>query len=109
LPDLARRGYLPVDVGMRHRLFRQRSDDPAGNLHILALPTWATRKERLMRDALIADPRAMDDYAAIKRTRAVAHADDMAAVTRAKTAFVQSLMDRVHDRLGLPRKDVWQD
>lgn len=58
LPDLARRGYLLVDAGMRHRLFLQRAGDPAVNLHIVALPTWPTRKQRLMRDALIADPAA---------------------------------------------------
>lgn len=109
LLDLARRGYLLVDVGMRHRLFLQRTDDPAVNLHIVALATWDTRKERLMRDALIADAKAMADYAALKHALAVTHADDLAAYTRAKTAFVQDLMDRVHDRLGLPRVDVWED
>lgn len=109
LPDLARRGYLLVDLGMRHRLFLQRARDPAVNLHIVALPTWATRKERLMRDALIADPQAMADYAALKRDLATLHPDDMVAYTAAKTAFVQDLMDRVNDRLGLPRIDVWED
>ena len=33
----------------------------------------------------------------------------MAAYTRAKTAFVQRIMDQVHDRQGWPREDVWED
>jgi hypothetical protein len=40
---------------MHGRPFLQRSETTAVNLQIVALPTWATRKERLMRDALIAD------------------------------------------------------
>lgn len=62
-----------------------------------------------MRDALIADPGARDEYAALKRNLATLHRDDMAAYTRAKTAFVQKIMDGVHDRMGLPRQDVWED
>jgi GrpB-like predicted nucleotidyltransferase (UPF0157 family) len=106
LPVLAVRGYQLIDAGMRNRLFLQRTGDPDFNLHIVTLDTWPTRKERLMRDALIADPAARDEHAAPKRTLAEEFCDDMTAYTRAKTAFVQKIMDGVKDRLGLPRTDV---
>ncbi len=106
LPALTEHGYAVVDVGMHNRLFLQR---PGFNLHIVTLDTWPRRKERLMRDALIADPDAAARYEALKRRLASQHGDDVAAYTRAKTAFVQAIMDRVHDRLGWPREDVWED
>ncbi len=106
LTALAEQGYALVETGMRNRLFLQR---PGFNLHIVTLDSWRRRKERLMRDALIADPQAAVDYAALKHRLAAAHPDDMAAYTRAKTAFVQRIMDQVHDRLGWPREDVWED
>lgn len=106
VPTLAARGYRLVETGMRNRLFLQR---PGFNLHIVTLDSWPRRKERLMRDALIADPQAAAAYAALKRQLATAHPEDMAAYTRAKTAFVQRIMDQVHDRHGWPREDVWED
>jgi GrpB-like predicted nucleotidyltransferase (UPF0157 family) len=109
LPVLAAQGYHLIDTKMRNRLFLQRTSDPTFNLHIVTLDTWPTRKERLMRDALIADPAALAEYAALKRDLAALHGDDMLAYTRAKTAFVQRIMDKEHDRLGLPREDVWED
>lgn len=109
LPTLAARGYTLIDTGMRNRFFLQRPGAPACNLHIVTLDSWPRRRERLMRDALLADPQARADYAALKRDLAAAHGDDLVAYTRAKTAFVQRLMDEVHVRLGLPPQDVWDD
>jgi GrpB-like predicted nucleotidyltransferase (UPF0157 family) len=106
LPALASLGYRLVETGMRDRLFLQR---PGYNLHIVTLQSWPRRKERLMRDALVADPLAATEYAALKQHLAQAHGTDMEAYTRAKTAFVQRLMDRVHDQRGWPRTDVWED
>lgn len=109
LPTLAARGYTLIDTGMRNRFFLQRPGAPACNLHIVTLDSWPRRRERLMRDALLADPQARADYAALKHDLAAAHGDDLVAYTRAKTAFVQRLMDEVHVRLGLPPQDVWDD
>jgi GrpB-like predicted nucleotidyltransferase (UPF0157 family) len=106
LPALAPLGYAVGDAGMHDRLFLQRA---GFNLHIVTLASWPRRKERLMRDALIADPRAATEYAALKRQLALVHGDDLPAYTRAKTAFVQRIMDQIHDRLGWPREDVWDD
>jgi hypothetical protein len=33
----------------------------------------------------------------------------MAAYTHAKTAFVQRIIDRVHDSKGWQREDVWEE
>lgn len=106
LPALATHGYALVETGMRDRIFLQR---PGFNLHVVTLASWPRQKERLLRDALRADPAAAADYAALKRRLAVVHGDDVSAYTRAKTAFVQRIMDEVHDRLGWPREDVWED
>lgn len=109
LRPLTSHGYALIETDMRNRLFLQRPGAPSFNLHVVTLESWPTRKERLMRDALIADPVARDEYAALKRNLAATHGDDMEAYTRAKTAFVQRIMDGVQDRLGLPRYDVWED
>lgn len=105
LPALVPHGYALIETGMRDRLFLQR---PGFNLHIVTLASWPRRKERLMRDALMADPNAAAEYAALKYRLALKH-DDLPTYTQGKTAFVQALMDRVHDRLGWPRENVWED
>ncbi len=109
LPRLAPQGYVLTETGMSDRLFLQRPGTPSFNLHIVTTDSWPTRKERLMRDALIADPNLCDEYAALKHHLAKTHRLDIDAYTRAKTAFVQRVMDAVHDRLGLPRANVWED
>jgi GrpB-like predicted nucleotidyltransferase (UPF0157 family) len=106
VPALGAHGYALIETGMRERHFLQRA---GFNLHIVTLASWPRRKERLLRDALIADPKAAADYATLKHQLAKAHGDDMAAYTRAKTGFVQRIMDRTHDRLGWSREDVWED
>ena len=109
LTSLGRHGYVLVETGMRDRMFLQRPGVPGVNLHIVTLASWPERNERLMRDALIADPVAAADYAALKRRLADAHGGDMAAYTRAKTDFVQAIIDAARDRLGLPRGPVWEE
>ncbi|MGL4237923.1 GrpB family protein, partial [Tabrizicola sp.] len=103
------KSYSVIATGMRDRFLLSRDGPPQFNLHIVTWESWPLRKERLMRDALIADPEAAAEYAALKRELAAVHGTDMAAYTRAKTAFVQKIMDRVFDRMGLPRQDVWED
>jgi GrpB-like predicted nucleotidyltransferase (UPF0157 family) len=109
LPALGKRGYALVKTGMRDRLFLQRARLPGVNLHIVTLASWPERNERLLRDALIAAPKSAADYATLKRRLAEIHADDIAAYTRAKTDFVQAIIDAARDRLSLPREPVWQE
>ena len=54
-------GYELIATGMRNRLFlrlRSESQEQAYQLHIVELSTWEQRKERLMRDYLLAHPEA---------------------------------------------------
>lgn len=106
---LAGRGYVLTETGMRDRLLFQRSGRPAFNLHVVTLDSWPDRHERRMRDALRDDPAKALEYGALKRRLAKVHGDDIASYTIAKTGFIQDLMNEVHDRLGIPHRNVWED
>ncbi|MBB6098717.1 GrpB-like predicted nucleotidyltransferase (UPF0157 family) [Deinobacterium chartae] len=109
--DLEVLGYRMVETGMRGRLFLTRQDLAGGqsyHLHLVERSGWETRKERLMRDELLSDPQAVRAYGELKTQLALLHAHDGLAYTRAKTAFVQSLVDRARAARGLPRVDVWE-
>ena len=104
-------GYEVFDMGMRGRLFLRRYTLQSGrfHLHIVEQSTWDERKERHMRDYLLVHPDAAQAYGALKENLAQLHAQDSLAYTKAKTAFVQSVIDQVQDARGLPRFDVWED
>jgi GrpB-like predicted nucleotidyltransferase (UPF0157 family) len=105
-------GYTLTETGMRHRHFLVRPGtepaSPGFHLHVVELSTWPERNERLLRDALLQDATLVAEYASLKRTLALEHSDDMEAYTKAKTAFIQSAIDRARASLGLPRVDVWE-
>ena len=104
-------GYKVFDMGMRERLFLRRylSRDRRFHLHIVEYSTWDERKERHMRDYLLTHPDVAQAYGTLKESLAQVHAKDSLAYTEAKTAFVQSVIDRVQDARGLPRINVWED
>jgi GrpB-like predicted nucleotidyltransferase (UPF0157 family) len=109
---LAVRGYRLVETGMRHRLFLRRRAEPDHKifqLHIVENAAWPARHERLMRDHLLGDPGAARAYAELKSRLARDFAEDSLAYTRAKTAFIQALVDRACAARGLPPIDVWND
>ncbi len=111
LPALERLGYQLIDAGMPNRFFLRKVEatgERAFHLHIVEASSWADRKERLMRDYLLDHPEVAAEYAALKTRLAGVHAKDSLAYTRAKTGFVQQIVDRARDRLGLPRVDVWE-
>jgi GrpB-like predicted nucleotidyltransferase (UPF0157 family) len=70
---------------------------------------WPERNERLLRDYLRAHPPAAQAYGELKQQLALTYAHDSLAYTKAKTAFIQSIMDQARDQLGLPRVDVWEE
>jgi GrpB-like predicted nucleotidyltransferase (UPF0157 family) len=88
-------------------LYRKDADGRSFHLHVVELATWPERKERLMRDHLLAHPADIRGYAALKDQFAAEHALDMPAYTAAKTAFIQGLVDRARAARGLPPIDVW--
>jgi GrpB-like predicted nucleotidyltransferase (UPF0157 family) len=104
--------YELIATGMQNRLFLRKrvSDVRSGfQLHIVERATWDDRKERHMRDYLRQHPEAVLAYGALKDHLAAEFSDDSLAYTRAKTHFIQDLIDRARDERGLPRIDVWND
>jgi len=104
-------GYEPVETGMVGRLFFRRSDTTIPltyHLHIVAIDTWATRNERLFRDYLLRHQEATSEYGELKKQLARGTADDPLAYTRAKTAFVQKVVDTERTSRGLPLVNVWE-
>ncbi|HVG47060.1 MAG TPA: GrpB family protein [Rubellimicrobium sp.] len=109
LPLLAALGYGLHATGLRERLVLQRAAQPgrpAVNLHIVTLASWPTRRERRFRNRLRAHPEEATLYAALKRDLAGRFGSDMEGYTRAKTALIQEIMDRVADEAGEAREDV---
>jgi GrpB-like predicted nucleotidyltransferase (UPF0157 family) len=103
--------YHVFDAGMKNRLFL-RKENKSGqvfHLHIVERSTWHDRKERLMRDYLLAHPETVKAYGELKDELANEYKDDSLAYTKAKTEFIQSVMDKARDALGLARVDVWED
>ena len=112
LPRLMALGYAEIATGMPMRLFLSCQRGAAGlacHLHLVEATTWADRHERHFRDHLIANPDNAAAYGALKTGLAALHADDADAYARAKTGFVQGVMDAVCDARGWPRRDVWAD
>jgi GrpB-like predicted nucleotidyltransferase (UPF0157 family) len=104
--------YHVVETGMRNRLFLRKQDAKTGqvfHLHIVEHETWRERKERLMRDYLVTHPEAVKAYGALKDDLASKYTHDSLAYTKAKTAFIQGIIDQARDARGLPRVDVWED
>lgn len=87
-------GYQFFDAGMPGRLLCTRDADgiDVEHLHIVGTDRWDLMKERLMRDWLLTHPTDRDGYAALKRQIA-ADTTDGDTYTRAKTAFVQEIVD----------------
>ena len=105
-------GYQLIETGMPKRLFLRKRDEGTGqvfHLHIVEFSTWDERKERLMRDYLLEHPEAVKAYSGLKDSLATTYANDSLAYTKAKTDFIQGIIDKARDGLGLPRIDVWED
>lgn len=104
-------GYTLIDTGMRNRLFLRKypSGEQKYHLHIVEQSTWDTRKERLMRDYLREHPNEAAAYGALKDELVDEYHNDSDGYTKAKTAFIQGVMDRARAMLGLPSEDVWEN
>lgn len=112
LDDLARYGYRLVPTGMRNRLlFRAPAQAPASffHLHIVEQNTWDERNERLMRDYLLAHPATAKAYGDLKEQLISRYRHDSLGYTRAKTDFIQTVIDQARSERGLPLVQVWED
>lgn len=112
LIPLARLGYQCIETGMPKRLFLRKRDlehERSFHLHIVEEASWNERNERLLRDYLLAHPQAVQAYGQLKQQLAAELAYDGLAYTKAKTAFIQSLVDQARNERGLPRVNVWEE
>jgi GrpB-like predicted nucleotidyltransferase (UPF0157 family) len=112
IAKLATLDYQAVETGMPNRILLRKNDPKQGhcfNLHIVEFTTWHHRNERLLRDYLLAHPEASQAYGQLKQELAIKYAHDGLAYTKAKTAFIQSIMDRARDEQGLPHINVWEE
>jgi GrpB-like predicted nucleotidyltransferase (UPF0157 family) len=107
---LAHLGYESAHIGIARKLFLRRGPQsaPTHHLHVVLAADWADQKERLFRDWLAGDPLLRDEYAELKR-RLATDAEDVPAYTRAKTAFVQRVLDAARTAQGLPLVSAWDD
>ena len=62
-----------------------------------------------MRDYLLAQPHAAAAYSDLKIRLAREYARDSLGYTKAKTAFIQDLVDKARAQLGLPSVNVWPE
>lgn len=89
--------YVPPEIDRRpwRRLFVRVVDGRrVAHLHVMTLecPRW--RKQVIFRDALRADEKLVERYAALKRTLAAQHADDREAYSAAKSDFIRAVLKR---------------
>jgi GrpB-like predicted nucleotidyltransferase (UPF0157 family) len=105
------KGYHLIETGMKNR-FLYRRDAPDGmryHLHVVLDSNWDEQLERLLRDFLLKRSDLAAEYGALKHQLAVQYADDSDGYTRAKTAFIQRVVDLARDEAGLPHVDVWEE
>ncbi len=104
--------YQLIPTDMPDRIFLQKKGARTiqfFHLHLVEISSWDNRKERVMRDYLCAHPDAVADYSLLKEHLAAQYPDDIPGYTKAKTDFIQNLMNKAYDELGRRRIDVWKD
>lgn len=111
LPQLQMLGYQRFEMGMkgRHFLSKKDSGGQTFHLHLVEISTWPERKERLMRDYLLKHPESVKAYGNLKDELAERYAKDSVAYTKAKTEFIQAILDKARAELNLPPINVWED
>ncbi|MBD2867460.1 GrpB family protein [Paenibacillus arenilitoris] len=103
-------GYSYVETGMegRYLFAKKRGGVRTGHLHILPLEGFYERNELLFRDYLRAHPDFVRQYGELKQRLAEQFPSDGEQYTRAKTAFIQQVVDLARQEKGLPWQNVWE-
>jgi len=88
---LAELGYLyaPYRAGEMHWFCKPHPSRRTHHLHLVPTGSMRFRNELAFRDRLRADPALAGEYAALKRSLAVLHAEDREAYTEAKADFIR--------------------
>ncbi|MGB6021321.1 MAG: GrpB family protein [Ornithinimicrobium sp.] len=84
-----------VEVSQGHRV---------AHLHVMLLSNPRWRQQLIFRDALRADSRLVQQYAALKQRLAAQHVADREAYTAGKADFIASVLDGAHG--APPRRQV---
>lgn len=104
-------GYVLIGTGMKDRLFFRKPATvtyPCFHLHVVEQDSWEDRNERLLRDYLLEHPAEVEAYSQLKEKLAEQFREDSLAYTKAKTTFIQRIVDAARDARGLPRVKVWE-
>lgn len=104
-------GYSFTEAGMadRYLFVRQSGGIRTHHLHIMPVEGFYQRNELLLRDYLRAHPDLVQEYGELKRCLAERYASDPDGYTRAKTSFIQKVVDLARGERGLPLEDVWEE
>ncbi|WP_309120677.1 GrpB family protein [Paenibacillus sp.] len=105
-------GYAYQKTGMvgRHLFYREAGTGArTHHLHLLPEEGFYERNEILLRDYLRAHPAEVEAYGALKRELAKRYAADPDGYTRAKTSFIQRIVDAARTERGLPLESVWEE
>lgn len=101
--------YCYTDTGMKNRYLFTRYTEGiwTHNIHILPYEGFYLRNEILFRDYLRKHPELVIKYGELKEKVAIDFGETMADYTRAKTEFIQSVVDNARREKGLPLENVW--
>jgi GrpB-like predicted nucleotidyltransferase (UPF0157 family) len=108
---LSRNDYRYIVTGMtgRHLFAKQSAGERTHHLHIVPAEGFYERKELLFRDYLRAHPELVKEYGELKGRLAEQYRSDPDGYTRAKTAFIQRVVDLARTERGLPLQNVWEE
>jgi GrpB-like predicted nucleotidyltransferase (UPF0157 family) len=86
--------YWPYKAELMHWLCRPSPTVRTHHIHLIPADSQLFRDRLAFRDALRADRRLRDEYAALKRELARQHRTDREAYTEAKGPFVERVLER---------------
>jgi GrpB-like predicted nucleotidyltransferase (UPF0157 family) len=101
--------HTPTDMAERHLFAKYTGDNVwTHNLHILPWDAeFYSRNEILFRDYLRRRPEMVTRYNDLKRLLVLRNFSSMEQYTKAKTQFIQEVVDAARIEKGLPRQNVW--
>jgi GrpB-like predicted nucleotidyltransferase (UPF0157 family) len=101
--------HTPTDMAERHLFTKYTSENIwTHNLHILPWDAeFYSRNEILFRDYLRRRPEMVARYNDLKEQLVLRNFSSLEEYTKAKTQFIQEVVDVARTEKGLPRQNVW--
>ena len=99
----------PTDIPGRYLFSKYTNENICThNLHILSWDNeFYLRNEILFRDYLRKRPELVNKYNDLKKQLVLKNYDSLEEYTKAKTQFIQEVVDLARIERGLPRQNVW--